>query len=164
MDLPQLKIWTHPRDKKRISMHSLFYYIKSLSSASPCYFLLLCKQTTFVFSCSVINKNHFYMGGLEWPFFFPLFRFPLFYILHTCSVSEAHFVIWNICGTLLWRRPTVLLLLLPVFISRWFAAVVLCRRAVLQLASVTPGLHSSHNEILRTGREVLLVHNMAVTV
>lgn len=112
----------------------------SLSSTSACYFLLLWKQTTFVFSCSLINKKHFYMGGLEWPFFSPLFRFPLFYILHTCSVSEAHFVIWNICGTLLWRRPTLLLLLLPVFISHWFADVVLRR---LRLASAAPGRHGT---------------------
>lgn len=112
----------------------------SLSSTSACYFLLLWEQTTFVFSCSLINKKHFYMGGLEWPFFPPLFRFPLFYILHTCSVSEAHFVIWNICGTLLWRRPTLLLLLLPVFISHWFADVGLRR---LRLASAAPGLHST---------------------
>lgn len=112
----------------------------SLSSTSACYVLLLWEQTTFAFSCSLINKKHFYMGGLEWPLFSPLFRFPLFYILHTCSVSEAHFVIWNICGTLLWRRPTLLLLLLPVFISHWFADVVLRR---LQLASAAPGLHGT---------------------
>lgn len=49
----------------------------------------------------------------------PPFRFPLFYILHTCSVSEAHFVIWNIWGSLLWRRPALLLPVLPVFISHW---------------------------------------------
>lgn len=133
--------------------------MQSLSSTSACYFLLLCKQITFVFICSLTNKKHFYTGGLEWPFFlFLLFRFPLFYILHTCSVSEAHFVIWNICGTLLWRRPTLLLLLLPVFISHWFADVVLRQRVVLQFTSVMPGLHGRNNGILWTGREVMLVH------
>lgn len=138
--------------------------MQSLSSTSACYFLLLCNQTTFVFSCSLINKKHFYMGGLEWLFFPPLFRFPLFYILHTCSVNEAHFVIWNICGTLLWRRPTLLLLLLPVFISHWFADVVLRRRTALRFASLTPGPRGRNNGILWTGREVLWVHNMAVTI
>lgn len=43
----------------------------SLSSTSACYFLLLWEQTTFAFSCSLINKKHFYMGGLEWPVFSP---------------------------------------------------------------------------------------------
>lgn len=97
------------------------------------------------------------MGGLECPFFNPLlFWIPLFYVLHTCSVSEAHFVIWNICGTLLWRRPTLLLLLLPVFISHRFADGA-------RVASVVPALCSRNSVMLWTGTEVLLAHNMMAT-